>query len=109
MPLPLPQTKHRNRTEIVIEILKAVHNHQNITANGITATQLMYTTFLSFNKLKEYLTLLIENVLLESNMVERKYKITEEGLELIDIYEKMADMIAKSTSRQYYQQQQFRH
>lgn len=100
----MPTAKYRNRTEIVIEILKAVRDH----ANGITSTRLLYVTFLSFDKLKEYLTLLIENDLLESDMVERKYKITEAGLELIDIYEKMADMIAKSASRQYYQQQ-FRH
>ena len=50
--------KYRSRTEIVSNILDAVNG-------GVTKTKIMYKAFLSYNQLKEYLSILIENNLLE--------------------------------------------
>ncbi len=50
--------KYRGRTEIVAMILDA--------ANGrATKTKIMYSAFLSYNQLKDYLSILIENNLIE--------------------------------------------
>ena len=50
--------KNRSRTEIVSNILDAANG-------GTTKTKIMYPAFLSYNQLNEYLSLLIENNLIE--------------------------------------------
>ncbi len=50
--------KYRGRTEIVAMILDAANG-------GATKTKIMYSAFLSYNQLKEYLSLLIESNLIE--------------------------------------------
>ena len=50
--------KYRSRTEIVSMILEAANG-------GATKTKIMYKAFLSYNQLKEYLSVLIENNLIE--------------------------------------------
>ena len=65
--------KYRGRTEIVSNILEA--------ANGkATKTKITYSAFLSYNQLKEYLSILIENNLLEYLEGTRTFKTTEKGL-----------------------------
>ena len=64
--------KQRGRTEIVGNILDA--------ANGkATKTKIMYIAFLSYNQLKEYLSVLIENNLIEYLEGTRTFKTTEKG------------------------------
>ena len=50
--------KYKSRTEIVCNILDA-------TNGGATKTKIMYTAFLSYGQLKEYLSVLVENNLIE--------------------------------------------
>ena len=50
--------KYRSRTEIVSSILDAANG-------GVTKTKIMYIAFLSYTQLKEYLSILIENNLIE--------------------------------------------
>ena len=50
--------KNRSRTEIISNILDAANG-------GATKTKIMYIAFLSYNQLKEYLSILIENNLIE--------------------------------------------
>ncbi|MGI0001285.1 MAG: winged helix-turn-helix domain-containing protein, partial [Nitrososphaeraceae archaeon] len=50
--------KYRSRTEIVGNILDAANG-------GATKTKIMYKAFLSYAQLREYLSVLIENNLLE--------------------------------------------
>ena len=49
---------NRSRTEIVSNILEAANG-------GVTKTKIMYKVYLSYNQLREYLTILIENNLIE--------------------------------------------
>jgi predicted transcriptional regulator len=50
--------KYRSRTEIVAMILEAANG-------GATKTKIMYKAFLSYAQLREYLSVLMENALLE--------------------------------------------
>jgi predicted transcriptional regulator len=61
--------KNRSRTEIVGNILDAANG-------GATKTKIMYKAFLSYNQLKECLTILIENNLLEYIDVTQTFKTT---------------------------------
>ncbi|HSF00105.1 MAG TPA: winged helix-turn-helix domain-containing protein [Nitrososphaeraceae archaeon] len=71
--------KYRRRTEIVGNILDA--------ANGrATKTKIMYKAFLSYAQLKEYLSVLIENNLLEYLEGTKTYKTTEKGLNYLKMH-----------------------
>ena len=65
---------NRSRTEIVGSILDAANGE------GETKTKIMYFAFLSYNQLNEYLSILIENNLLEYLDGTRTFKTTEKGL-----------------------------
>ena len=68
--------KYRSRTEIVATILEA--------ANGrATRAKIMYSAFLSYSQLKDYLDILIENSLLECLEGTRTFKTTEKGLNFL--------------------------
>ena len=78
--------KYRNRTEIVAMILESANE-------GATKTKIMYNVFLSYNQLKEYLSVLIDNNLLEYLDGTRKFKTTEKGLNLLKMRNEMAELL----------------
>jgi predicted transcriptional regulator len=77
---------NRSRTEIVAMILDAANE------GGETKTKIMYTAFLSYNQLKEYLSILIENNLIEYLDGTRTFKTTEKGLNLLKIHNEMGEL-----------------
>jgi predicted transcriptional regulator len=62
--------KYRGRTEMLATMLEV--------ANGrATKTKIMYNAYLSYNQLKDYISVLIENNLLEYIEKTQTYKTTE--------------------------------
>jgi predicted transcriptional regulator len=78
--------KHRSRTEIVGNILESANG-------GATKTKIMYNTFLSYNQLKEYLSVLIENNLVEYLEGTRTFKTTEKRLNYLKINEEIETLL----------------
>jgi predicted transcriptional regulator len=78
--------KYRSRTEIVSNILEAANG-------GVTKTKIMYKAFLSYNQLREYLSILIENNLIEYLDGAQTYKTTEKGLNLLKMHNEMAELL----------------
>ena len=77
--------KNRSRTEIAASILES--------ANGrATKTKIMYKSFLSYTQLKEYLSVLIENNLIEGLGGTQTYKTTEKGLNFLKTYNDIAEL-----------------
>jgi predicted transcriptional regulator len=81
---------NRSRTEIVAEILDAANG-------GETKTKIMYKAFLSYGQLKEYLSILIENNLIEYLDGTHEFKTTEKGLNLLNMHNEMAELLQEST------------
>src|SRR5204862_7245785 len=79
--------KYRSRTDIVGLILEAANG------GGATKTKIMYKAFLSFAQLREYLTVLQENDLLEYEEGNHSYRTTEKGIRLLHIYNKMDELV----------------
>ncbi|HET8856670.1 MAG TPA: winged helix-turn-helix domain-containing protein [Nitrososphaeraceae archaeon] len=78
--------KYRSRTEIVSSILDA--------ANGrATKTKIMYIAFLSYVQLKEYLSVLIENNLLEYLEGTRTFRTTEKGLNFLKMHNEIGELL----------------
>ena len=77
--------KYRSRTEIVGNILDAANG-------GATKTKIMYTAFLSYNQLKEYFSILIENNLIEYIDGTRTFKTTEKGLNFLKMHNEIGEL-----------------
>ena len=78
--------KYRSRTEIVSMILDAANG-------GATKTKIMYKAFLSYAQLREYLSVLIENNLLEYLEGRHSYKTTEKGLNLLRMHNEIGELL----------------
>jgi predicted transcriptional regulator len=83
---------NRSRTEIVTMILDAANGE------GETKTKIMYFAFLSYNQLNEYLSILIENNLIEHLDGTRRFKTTEKGLYFLKMHNEMAKLLLQTTT-----------
>ena len=79
--------KHRSRLEIIAEILETAKTSKAIQA------KIMHRVYLSYPQLKEYLSLLLENALIEYKQLERVYIITPRGLRFLEIYKELNDVV----------------
>ncbi|MCJ7635988.1 MAG: winged helix-turn-helix domain-containing protein [Nitrososphaeraceae archaeon] len=78
--------KNRSRTEIVGNILDSANG-------GATKTKIMYKAFLSYGQLKEYLSILIENNLIEFLDGTQIFKTTEKGLNYLKKHNEMEELL----------------
>jgi predicted transcriptional regulator len=85
--------KYRSRTEIVAMILEAANG-------GATKTRIMYKAFLSYAQLREYLSVLIENNLLEYLEGSQTYKTTEKGLNFLKMHNEIGELLQTSMKEQ---------
>jgi predicted transcriptional regulator len=78
--------RNRSRTEIVATMLEA--------ANGrATKTKIMYSAFLSYTQLKDYLSILIENNLIECLEGNNTFKTTEKGLNFLKMNNEIGELL----------------
>ena len=82
--------KYRSRTEIVAMILDAANG-------GATKTKIMYKAFLSYAQLREYLSVLIENNLIEYVEGSQTYKTTEKGLNFLKMHNEIGELLQTNT------------
>ena len=78
---------NRSRTEIVSNILDAADGE------GETKTKIMYFAFLSYTQVHEYLSILIENNLIEYIDGTQTYKTTEEGLHFLKMHNEIRKLL----------------
>ena len=84
--------KYRSRTEIVANILNA--------ANGrATKTKIMYVAFLSYAQLKEYLSVMIENNLIEYLDGTHEFKTTEKGLNYLKMHNEIGELLQRTPTK----------
>jgi len=65
---------------------------------GATKTKIMYKAFLSYAQLREYLSVLIENNLIEYIDGSQSYKTTEKGLNFLKMHSQIGELL--STQKQ---------
>ena len=82
---------NRSRTEIVGNILDAANG-------GTTKTKIMYSAFLSYNQLNEYLSILIENNLIEYLDGTKTFKTTEKGLNYLNIHNEIRKLVSQQNT-----------
>ena len=79
--------KYRSRTDIVSQILEAANG-------GATKTKIMYSAYLSYAQLKEYLAVLTESSLIEYQKADQKYRTTAKGLQFMQTYSQIGQMVS---------------
>ena len=57
----------------------------------------MYNAYLSYNQLREYLTMMMENELIDYIEGTKIFKTTEKGLNLLKIHNEMAELLHFTT------------
>ncbi len=82
--------KYRSRTEIVGNILDAANGRE-------TKTKIMYKAFLSYAQLKEYLSILTENNLIEYLDGTQTFKTTEKGLNYLKMHNEIEELLQTTT------------
>ncbi len=78
--------KYRSRTDIASQMLEAANG-------GTTKTKIMYKAFLSYSQLREYLSMLTDNGLLEYDKSTETFKTTEKGTRFLRICNEMAEFV----------------
>lgn len=84
------QLKHRSRSEVISSILEATNG------NRVRITEIQFKTYLSYNLLKEYLVQLIRSDLLEYIEGERTFKTTPKGMQVLQTYNKMDELLIRT-------------
>jgi predicted transcriptional regulator len=79
--------KYRSRTEIVSRILEAADD-------GANKTKIMYMAFLSYVQIKEYLSMLVNEELLEYDQKTQTYRTTEKGRKTIKVCKALDKFLA---------------
>jgi predicted transcriptional regulator len=77
--------KHRSRTDIIVNMSEAARH-------GGTKTKIMYSSYLSSHLLRSYLELVIRNGLLAYDPMNQRYKTTEEGLKVLELYQNIGKL-----------------
>ncbi|MDQ3837520.1 MAG: winged helix-turn-helix domain-containing protein [Thermoproteota archaeon] len=71
--------KYRSRTDIIVSMLEAARFEA-------TKTKIMYSSYLSSHQLRVYLELTIRNGLFAYDSAKQRYRTTEKGLRLLELY-----------------------
>ena len=86
--------RRRSKSEITSFILRSVHNR-----TGSKVSQIQYETYIPYNKLKEYLTMMIQNKLIVYVKEEKIFKITEYGIHVLKLYNEMNKLLVYNPIR----------
>ena len=81
--------KAGRQTEIIQIILETITSREE----GLTKTQLMYKSFMSYIQLVEYLTVLRRSGLIEYNPSTSTYKTTTRGLRLLEVTKEINKLV----------------
>jgi predicted transcriptional regulator len=68
---------------------------------GTTKTKIMYKAFLSYSQVKEYLSVLIENNLIEYHDGTQTFRTTEKGLKFLKMYNQIDELLHITTKNNY--------
>ena len=81
------QLRHRSRTEVISSVLEATNG------NKLRMAEIQFKSYLSYNILKEYLVHLLQGDLIEYIEGERTFKTTPKGIQALQTYNEMEEML----------------
>jgi len=88
--------KYRNKTKITQDILQTA----NSDGNGVGKTKIMRNASLSSYQIRAYLSILIDNGLIQLDLNSPRFKITGKGLKFLQLCDQMGDLIEDEEQKQ---------
>jgi predicted transcriptional regulator len=85
--------KYRDRDEIFTCILHTTG------LSGARITKIMYSSFLSYTQVVDYLTSLVENGFLQYDRADKSFKVTPKGIRYLSVREKLCEILNIGPSR----------
>ncbi len=83
--------RNRDRNEIIGSILQSIINAKE--EEGIRTTRIMYNSFLSYGMVTHYLKVLSENGSLEHDELNKTYRVTDKGLQFLELQSRIGEML----------------
>lgn len=80
--------RYRSRMQIIGEILTEVSQ----VSGGLNKSRLMYKSFLSYAQVRDYISQLLADSLLDYNSTTKKFTVTPKGFRYLENYRVMADL-----------------
>jgi predicted transcriptional regulator len=84
--------RYRSRMDIASDMLR-------ITNDGAIKTRIMYSAFLSFPQLREYLGLLQDRGLVDHVAKDRTYHTTDKGRRFLKMYDEVGKVLLPKAAR----------
>ncbi len=84
--------KTRSSTEIIGLILQAVEGEP------LTRSKIMYQAILNFTQVTDYTSLLIQQELLSYSKLDRKYVITDKGIQFLALFTETSKLLTATTT-----------
>jgi predicted transcriptional regulator len=81
----------RSKHEIFSDILSA------IDTDGVTINEIQFKTYISYQRLKQYLTVVVQHELIVYSKEEKRFRITSRGIQALDMYTKMDELLGRKT------------
>jgi predicted transcriptional regulator len=81
----LSTVKYRSKTDIIVSMLEAARH-------GGTKTKIKDSSYLSSHQLRAYLELVIRNGLFAYDSTKQRYRTTEKGLRLLELYDNIGKL-----------------
>ena len=79
----------RDKIELITSILKAANNGRNVNV-----AQIMYKSFLSYTKVKQYISILIDAGLMKYQVGNRRtYRITDIGMRFLHLHNQLGELL----------------
>jgi len=69
-----------------------------VSAGGITFSEIQIKTHISYRHLKKYLTYLVQNEVIIYGNEEKRFRISQRGLRILDMYAKMDELLILKTT-----------
>ena len=84
----MQQRRLRSESEKISDILRSIRSRTDARVS-----QIQYETYIPYNKLKEYLTMMIQNKLIFYLKEEKIFRITEYGIHALELYDEMNQLL----------------
>jgi predicted transcriptional regulator len=80
--------RHRDKSEIIASILSLLKEKE-----GMGFTRIMFSSYLSYRQVSRFLRLAIGNELLFYDTQTTLYRITQKGVDFLELYTKMENLL----------------
>ncbi len=83
---------YRSENEIFSDILRAIDNGE------ATISEIQSKTYVSYPSMKKYLTILVQHDLIAYSREEKRFRLTQRGIHVLDTYAMMDELLVRKTT-----------